>query len=91
LLCYSNYIDNAPESTMTSLATKTVITTTSHGHAWLRVRSIAMPDVFVGDCFRDKFQAKAAVKKYTEMCREAIRAETLRLNANASEAPTFTD
>lgn len=76
---------------MSSLATKTTITKTCAGHYWLRVRSLACPEIFVGDAFGDKFAAKAAVKQYTEKCRELVRAEVLRLNANASQAPTFTD
>lgn len=76
---------------MSSLATKTTITKSRGGHYWLRVRSLACPEIFVGDCFRDKLAAKAAVKAYTEQCRELVRAEVMRLNANASQAPTFTD
>lgn len=76
---------------MSSLATKVTITKSRGGHYWLRVRSLACPEIFVGDCFSDKFAAKAAVKSYTEKCRELVRAEVLRLNANASQAPTFTD
>jgi len=76
---------------MSSLATKTVITKTRAGHYWLRVRSLACPDIFVGDAFGSKQAAQAAIKQYTETCREKVRAEVLRLNANASQAPTFTD
>lgn len=76
---------------MSSLATKTVITKTRTGHYWLRVRSLACPEIFVGDAFGSKQAAQAAVKQYTEVCREKVRAEVLRLNANASQAPTFTD
>ena len=76
---------------MTSLATKTTITKSRGGHCWLRVRSLACPEIFVGDCFGDKLAAKAAAKGYTEKCRELVRAEALRLNENASQAPTFTD
>lgn len=76
---------------MSSLATKATITKSSGGHYWLRVRSLACPEIFVGDCFRDKFAAKSAVKVYTERCRELVRAEVLRLNASASQSPMFTD
>ena len=76
---------------MSSLATKVTITKSRGDHYWLRVRSLALPDIFVGDCFSDKFAAKAAVNQYTDMCREKVRAEVLRMNANASQAPTFTD
>lgn len=91
-MCYSLDIDNATgAANMSSLATKTTITKTRAGHYWLRVRSLACPDIFVGDAFGSKQAAQAAVRQYTEMCREKVRAEVLRLNANASQAPTFTD
>ena len=76
---------------MTSLATKTTITKSRAGHYWLRVRSLACPDIFVGDAFSTKQQAQAAIPDYVESCRAAVRVETLRLNINASQAPTFTD
>lgn len=75
---------------MSSLATRTTITK-SGGLYWLRVRSLACPEIFVGDAFPDKFAARAAIKSYTEKCRELVRAEVMRMNTNASQAPTFTD
>jgi hypothetical protein len=76
---------------MSSLATKITITKSRAGHYWLRVRSLACPDIYVGDAFSTMQQARAAVPRYVEQCRAAVRLKVLWLNANASEAPTFTD
>lgn len=69
---------------MAKTETKVTITKSRAGHYWLRVRSLAMPDIFVGDAFSTKQEAQQAIPEYVESCLAGVRIETLRLNINAS-------
>lgn len=65
---------------MSSLATKVTITKSRSGHYWLRIRSLACPEIFVGDAFNSKHEAKAAVKAYTEKCRALVEVKRTQRN-----------